>query len=428
MYLAIVVAEDAERGKALMERLRAIETSDTERKLDEARYLTLRQRVFNDDDAGAALKQLADDPRVRPQVLNMIGLNLTHSGEPSAAVALFKEAIAGTKDADNRAQYLINQAEALVSAGDLDAATDLLEDELAREPSKNSAKLWEALAEAYDAKSEPEARALALQQVLKEHPSDTRLRFNVAYVASNADDDSLSPFVLHHYEHVVSQAPDYQWALNNMGVQYRRLEMPLQAVRQYEAACQQKNTLAMANLASHYMQGGFGAEAEGILKEALKEEKPHANVGAGLAELARLQEKEGQRRDALLKSGQQQADFLSRYGEARVRADTAAFAGNWVSENGVQLAVQIGDGKLTATWLLNEKKFRALGPVHGEVARLEYQEMEYLKVGDKQTELAYRTRAADRWLLTEDHGAIEVMRVRATDTEVSRLVRSVPSA
>jgi tetratricopeptide (TPR) repeat protein len=425
MVLAMI-AKDEERGQALLARLRVVETSGTERKLDQARYLSLRQRVFKDDDAGAALKQLADDDSIRPQVLNMIGLTMTQAGEPSVAATLFAEAAAATQDADDRVQYLINQAGSLVSAGDLDAAVELLENELATQPSKNAASLWRSLAEAYEAKSEPEPRALALQQALRERPNDTQLRFNVAYVVSNADDDSLSPFVVHHYTHVVSQAPDYQWALNNLGVQYRRLEMPLLAVEQYEAAREQKNTLAMANLASHYMQAGFGPQAESILKEALSEERPHANVGAGLAELARLQDRESERRDALLQTGQQQAEFLTRYGRARVRANTKAFAGDWVGESGARLVVQISEGQLIATWLLNQKKFRVLGPVHGEAAGLEYQEMEYLKIGDKQTEYGYKKQAEDRWLLTEDHATIEIMRVRAAETGILRLERAMP--
>jgi tetratricopeptide (TPR) repeat protein len=426
--ISAMFAKDEERGAALMARLREIETRGIERKLDEARYLALRERLFNDNNAGAALKRLADDDSIRPQILNMIGFMLAHAGEPSAAAVSFAEAAAGTDDLDDRVQYRINQAESLVSAGDLDAATELLENELVTPGTKNAPKLWQALAETYEAKSEPEPRALALQQALRERPSDTQLRFNVAYVASNSDDDSLSPFVVHHYEHVVSQTPDYEWARNNLGVQYRRLEMPLQAVKQYEAAREQKNTLAMANLASHYMQAGFGSEAESILKEALSEEKPHANVGTGFAELARLQEKENERRDVLLQIGQRQAEFLARYGQARVRTDTEAFSGSWDGENGTRLVVQIEDGQLTATWLRDGKKFRAFGPVHGEVARLEYQEMEYLKIGDKPTEYGYKKRAEDRWLLTQDHTAVEVMRVRATETEVLRLARVVPSS
>jgi tetratricopeptide (TPR) repeat protein len=95
---------------------------------------------------------------------------------------------------------------------------------------------------------------------------------------------------LHHYDHVRSNAPDHVWALNNMGVAYRRLGLPIQAVAHYERARDAKNTLAMANLASDYMRAGFDASAERMLNEALEDESPHANVGSNLAELARLRE------------------------------------------------------------------------------------------------------------------------------------------
>jgi hypothetical protein len=109
--------------------------------------------------------------------------------------------------------------------------------------------------------------------------------------------------------------------------------------------------------------------------------------------------------------------------QARVRSDTDAFAGKWHDES-TTVDVHVGDGRLTATWTVREKKFRATGSVHGESAKLDYEEMEYITITSGPSELGYRKRAIDRWRLAPDCSVIEIMRIQDGDTEMRQLRRN----
>lgn len=418
------VIKDRDLMERVIERLRIVETDSHKRKLNEVRYFALLVNYAGDDSARAELERLAEDPEVRGDVKYFQGVAFYHAGHPTAAADSFAEA-ADAAPADNprlRALSLGEQAKSLKAAGQTDAAASLLEAELATTPAEPGI-LWEALAEVYAAGGQKVLRALALQQAVATAPHDVGRRFSAAYAIGEAEETALNPSVLHHYGKVIAFEPDHPWALNNLGVTYQRIDLPIHAVESYEAARRQKNTLATANLASLLLNAGFADMAAELLNEARQEKDPHANVSSGVAELHRRRQKENQRREELTDVGQRQAEFLLRYMAARIRGADSAFTGRWRNDRGEPFELVEVEHLVTAEWSVKERKRRLSGLSHGGSARVDYSEMDYWNYSNYSGELresGHKQKAEEWWSLADDGRSIEVMRVVGDDITMTR--------
>lgn len=123
-------------------------------------------------------------------------------------------------------------------------------------------------------------------------PSNTDLRFDLAHKYSETGNNKLS--LLHYKIH--TNTIKTSGGLNNLGVQYESLKLPAKSIESYTRAAEEKETLAMANIAQRYLKEGFIQDAQEEINKALELAKDgievHGNIGNEQNKLKQITEDE----------------------------------------------------------------------------------------------------------------------------------------
>ncbi|WP_156179696.1 hypothetical protein [Bradyrhizobium sp. LTSPM299] len=105
--------------------------------------------------------------------------------------------------------------------------------------------------------------------------------------------------------------------------------MPTKAVAAYNRAAAIDESLAMSNLGTKLLNSGFFELAQEQCGKALKNPKPHPNVGTLVTSLASVEEDERLRRKDILDGVEGQSSLLQQLGRAAALATPEAIAENW---------------------------------------------------------------------------------------------------
>lgn len=423
LLVAVVRREDGPLAERVMDRLRQVEQDAHERRLDEVRYAFLRVLILSDSNAVERLRGYGKDDDVRAFATRLLASYEKHAGNLAAAEVAYRDAAAAETDREIRAQNIANQAAALRALGKSVDAERLLREELRSADGLPAAVLWRSLADVYHDVGNPELQAVALQKALESQAAEPSLRFDAAYAFSEANEDGLAPLVVHHYRHVVADDPKNATAWNNLGVQYSNRALKVLAVQHYRDAHDLGATLASANLAYIYINAGLADEAEALLALARKAPNPHQNVGSALAALDEERRQEQAEDRELHRTGQQQADFMSRHGAALLRDQSERFAGPWKIHGGLELSLTIDGKKLQCEWEEANTKRRIVAEISGETAKGTYEEMKYSTWRGERTEIGY-SNVGMEWLHLDSAGvAIERMSFQNREVVFVRLER-----
>ncbi len=163
-------------------------------------------------------------------------------------------------------------------------------------------------------------------------PSNTKLRFDLAYEHSKKGNNKLS--LLHYIK--LTDTKKSPVGLNNLGVQYKTLQLPAKSVESYFKAAEYKETLAMANIAQNYLDEGFIKDANGMIKKAnkLSEEgvEVSGNIGFAKNRLDEILEHENNKEKETLSEAEKEREFRIKYSEAyysRIDINKEKFDGIW---------------------------------------------------------------------------------------------------
>ncbi len=246
-------------------------------------------------------------------------------------------------------------------------------------------EIYKELAELYEEAGDDELRALATEKALELGDDDHRTYFNAAYSYSRSNFDKLS---LLHYQRAMKLGSG-EGSLNNMGVQYEQLGMPLKSIEHYQKAFSENNTLAAANIAYRLIGAGFLQEAKEILEkaQAKKDEgsEVHENVYSALASIKAEQEKETKKETSVLKDASEQQGFFRGYAESYFKeSDVFALDVNYFPERDVDIRVEVKEGRITGTWIIKRKsqtsdyewtdEFKFEGELHNKAAKVVFYE------------------------------------------------------
>lgn len=117
------------------------------------------------------------------------------------------------------------------------------------------------------------------EKALVYSPSDSDLRFRLAYNSNNIGKNDLA---FYHYKIHCEENPSGA-AFNNIGILYDSFDMPGKSVVSYKTAIKSYNeTLSVSNLANKYIKEGFYDDAKEILLKAKEQEDHHENVDSSL--------------------------------------------------------------------------------------------------------------------------------------------------
>lgn len=285
------------------------------------------------------------------------------------------ESLVDDKDQEEERTVLLREVSgALCELGKYDDAENLIRTQVRNlESPHNIAKSYGELALVYDEQPDPDReKAQAIRELaLKFDPSNTSIRFKIAYTYSGEKPDHS----LCHYFELFRFDPDHSTALNNAGVAAGNLSLPGIATEYYLKSWEKGNTLAASNIAYKLIDAGFYDRATEILEEANKGENVNRNVGSAIGKVSKLKASEDGRSDDIRNNFSEATKWLQRYGEALLEENTydnlqGIYEANTLPAYSASkgLEFEISDGKITCQkelGVFDSKVFELEGELEG---------------------------------------------------------------
>ena len=304
-------------------------------------------------DATDILQKASSDYPNDPRPFRFLGDVYRWSGDHKQASAQYMRAAAVA--GEGGASDVVNAATALKSAGLQDDAIRILLNAIVEFP--HSAALCKALGLAYKEAGNNLASIAFLERAVELSPTDAALRFDVAYNESDLGWHLLSFF---NYSHV-SQADD-PLTINNLGVDYGRLGLPIAAALQYDKARSLGNTLAASHSAILLLDAGFAREAEQICTQAASEHPEDVNprVFTVLSDISRTREAERTKMDDLNARVMKIRPYLARFAQPMPETAAKALIGHWTAGTQAELTVTCETSQIGILTDIAAKSYRTL--------------------------------------------------------------------
>jgi Flp pilus assembly protein TadD len=344
------------------------EPDPVEKKRNEISYLYLRFSI-GDTTAITELQKRTEDPDIAGSTYFLLGVSYERVNRYlDAATAYEKSVLLRTGSA--RIASINSAAKSLFKAGRENEAVARIAEELRKNSSEDVGDLYEGLAAIYEGAEKHELRALALEKALEHKPNDANLHFSAAWSYSQGE-TKPSVLAILHYELVTRFDRHNGSALNNLGVQYQRLDLPIRAVSTYSEAVAQHETLAAANLANLYIRAGFKKEAQEILEEASLQKGVHSNVGKSVAALAEQENNEVQAQNQYMRAANEQQRYMLDYANACFIGESSLpFEGKWRTERGDTLVLSHSGSGIDGTLVRLFESFLVSGERLNQGAKL----------------------------------------------------------
>lgn len=328
--------KDWEAAKRTYEKgLQALGTTKPERVLSwkcsyhKLRYCAGRTESLHE------LEILAEQNPEDPNPKSAIGSCFYAFQEYEKAYKYYLEAEHLSKD-ESAQSYLAAAAGAMQKAGQPDRAISVLLGACAAGACGTRVK--KALYELLKEKGSMHAALAIREQMLLQDPADAELRFSLAY---DYDTEKFHELSLFHYRILKTNSPT-EMGLNNLGVTYSSLNLPILSVESQEEAFKKGNTLAAANLAQRYLDAGFASEATNLAKKAMTEKEYHPNLPGVLTSVEANQTSEQELEKSFLNEAERQRTFLLAFGEALLDKPSPV-GGKWVFPQGEIPLVEKGE-------------------------------------------------------------------------------------
>lgn len=321
-----------EAQKVFYEEVKAQLTED-EKLLWEATVLRY-SHALGDTDALHKLEEMEKQNPGVPEVIKELAHRYREMGEFEEAKKRFllaKEQY-DIEDEDQRYSIVdcyVQAGVCLASANKYDASIDMLKQILGKNEFKDQyAKILRAMAYIAKNKKSLEDFTFYAEASLSADPLNIELRFDVAYTYSNMGREKLS---LLHYKKLADITPQ-AGTLNNLGICYDHLKLKAKAISSYLKSAEQKETLAMGNLAFAYLNAGFVNAAKEVIDQANKyyaeDIEVNPRVASALNKLEYLKKEEDQNETKFLKEAEQERKFRLKYSEAKLSEKTIS-KNNW---------------------------------------------------------------------------------------------------
>jgi tetratricopeptide (TPR) repeat protein len=313
--------------KAADEGLEYVRANEPDRELT---WLTfcLREWIENGDHAALGeLKQLVATHPKSSTPLSALGSVYTRFGNHRQASEYFKSALE-VASIDDRAWLVASRALSLSDFGESGEAVSVIRAELHRAREADRSYLLERLYDIFKAKGDGTEAFSVGEVCLAENGAQAGFHFKLAY---DYDDSKLKELSIYHYRSLLQLKADHPNSLNNLGVTYRQLQLPITATRAQKQAVELGETLPSANLAYAYLNEGFVDEAQALLATAMSKPDHHENVTHALAEIESRKRAESDKLAGLMEDAKKQRGFLELMGYAVLDTDAPCeIDGDWI--------------------------------------------------------------------------------------------------
>jgi Flp pilus assembly protein TadD len=313
--------------KAAGEGLEYVRANEPERELTWQTFC-LKVRIDNGDSAALSeLKQLAAAYPESSTPLSALGTAYTRFGNHRQASEYFKSALE-VASIENRALLVASRALSLSDLGEFGEAVSVIKAELHRACDADRPYLLERLYDIFKAKGDGTEAFSVGEVCLAENGAQAEFHFKLAY---DYDESKFKGLSIYHYRSLLQLKAEHPIALNNLGVIYRQLELPIVATRAQKQAVELGETLPAANLGYAYLNEGFIDEAQAVLATAMSKPDHHENVTHALAEIESRKRAESGKLEGLLEDAKKQRGFLQLMGNAVLDTDAPReINGAWI--------------------------------------------------------------------------------------------------
>lgn len=376
------ISRDIERGEDAFNKVQQAETNTVQRLRNEAFRLWLRYDYGGDASALSSLKDMAKqeglDTSVKYSVYKYVGMCYQSANNFDKAIESFEIAAQTSQTETERAGDIVEIVKCLHKMKQQPEALKRIMHEIGSATHSDALSLlYQGLASLYELADNHEFRAIALEKALEIEPNNPDLRFYAAYSYGEKEYRSLS---LYHYKTLLQFKPDYANALNNMGVQYRWLQMPISSVNYYRKAIELGETIAMGNLARNYLDAGFEEEASQTVDKARQRENPHPNVGRAMSAISEAKESELQRENKELSVAGEQQRYILDFADAyfNEKSDCPSFSGSWRTSDGIEIEIGQKEVEIEGYWISDKTKYKITGTAVNRGATISIHKEEYV--------------------------------------------------
>ncbi len=369
--------KDETKAKEALTKIKGLTESGTEYKKEEIKFFYLNHIFLGNSESISNIEKYIDDPEVKSFVYEKLGQCYDDSKDYTKALDFYKKALDCSSSNEEKVEIIIKLSKAYYKDFEKENAINIVRDNITNFIERDLAfDLYQQLAELYEEEKDFENRAYCLQKSLELRPNDAKLLFSIGYAYSQKKLDALS---LLHYKLGRYIGKEDATLLNNMGVAYERLNLPINSIKLYKTAFEKGETLAGANLAYSYINAGFQDEAQKIIDEAKIKEDVHPNVGEALATLSKNTKEEEKKEEDILKLAERQKKFIIGFTDAYFPNSSMVISTQekWQDENKLEYRVSISDNVISIFWEKDEEKFKINGPIENRASRIQFFKFKY---------------------------------------------------
>lgn len=192
--------------------------------------------------------------------------------------------------------------------------------------------IFKSLGDVFKEQGEQDIACFLYELSLNYEPTDSSLRFTLAYGYGEIKRYALA---ISHYKTYLN-IEEGAGALNNLGIEYENLKLLGKSVSALKKSESLDDTLASANLSRIFIEKGFYDEAENTLVKALEKKDHHRNVEYYLNNLKTSKEGEEEKEKQFLEEAKEYKDFVLEFAKAiSIPFDKCAeISGLWVTDYG----------------------------------------------------------------------------------------------
>ncbi len=377
MIDAFLESKSIEQVEKIYLDLQSIESDSISKLNNELLFLHISY-LCGDSSAVEKIRKLSKNKEIYHLAHFRLALCYEEAGYFDKAAESYKISSEGRNNEIEKVRDLVSASICLFKDGQQEDSYLLIGREINNVTNNDSlVELYIGLSKLFDLANEYEFKAITLEKALEFRPNDTDILFQIGYAYSQSK--FLHPLSLLHYKNLLNFDPNQNSALNNIGVEYEKLNMPIKAVNSYKDSYNHNNTLAAANLAFKYLYLGFSEEALKILDEAKSKKSPHENISKALSSFYDSEKAENKTEENTIISAREMQKFFISFSEGyfSVKSESPMIEGVWISPEGYEVAITKNNKQIEAIWVHENKKHKFDGFLSNRAVKIKNYKMSY---------------------------------------------------
>jgi tetratricopeptide (TPR) repeat protein len=302
------------------------------------------------------LIEKTDDETSKFKIMQWLSFCFQSSNDDRREIDFWQNSYSQFSKDENKIDCLVRWSKALMKNEDLESARDLIKRNINAFSSKDKATLYRHLKHIEEKDGNKRLASFCLDKAVELDVSNPRQIFKAAYNDDITIDRRLS---VANYDKLLRIDPNYDYAINNLGVAARNENFNYKAIQLYKKAGEIGVSLSLVNKANILLEAGFIDEAEEIAKDVLKVDDHHSNVYSLLDDITkkRKKEKKGWQdyRDNCLAFQRQIRKYTNDYYS---EDNPSLFDNSWSLSKEYVINIEVKNDKLELTWEIGDFDYK----------------------------------------------------------------------